>query len=81
MWRDKVATSWFVDMRPHIAFCDERYFKCRLFDHLKQRALARVVTNEKEVLAAMRKFVDETAVTGKTLHLIEADYNVLPFEE
>lgn len=38
------------------SFCDDRYFKCNLFEHLKERALSRVVTNDKEVVAALRKF-------------------------
>eukprot|EP00802_Teleaulax_amphioxeia_P006779 Tamp_06784.p1 GENE.Tamp_06784~~Tamp_06784.p1 ORF type:complete len:683 (-),score=140.00 Tamp_06784:274-2322(-) len=65
---------------PERSFCDNHYFKCNLFEHLKSRSLSRVVTNDKDVVAALRKLAEEKKVDGKSLFFMDADYNVLPFE-
>jgi protein O-GlcNAc transferase len=65
---------------PERTFCDEHYFKCNLFQHLKERSLSRVVTNDKECVQHLKKVAEDTKVDGKVLFFIDADYNLLPFE-
>ena len=60
---------------PRLAFCDDHFFVCADWKHLGVRQLERIVSNEAEVVDALRH------VSEPQLNVTVSDFNLLPFDE
>ena len=60
---------------PRLAFCDDHFFVCSDWKHLGVRQLELIVSNEAEVLDALRH------VSEQRLNVTASDFNLLPFDE
>ena len=58
-----------------------RHFVCSEWGHLGDRKIGRVVKNDKEVVAMLRGLESEKFEGDRVLVFVEADYNLLPFED
>ena len=68
---------------PERKFCDtlKSFFDCRLLDHLKTRKLGRQISNDKDVVAMLKRLETTQFANGAVVRARDVDFNVLSFEE
>jgi hypothetical protein len=74
----RASSEW-----PEKKFCSdtESFFLCRLWASFGVRRLGRMVSNDQEVVAALRGLEQQTFANGGRVKFQDVDFNVLSFAE
>ena len=68
---------------PERKYCNDThsFFACHYWDNFGERALGRMILNEKALIARMQDFAKQTRNDGKRIIVNVADFNKLSFRE
>lgn len=83
----KIVVTWMARRAssewPEKRFCDSvnSFFDCKLWESFGIRSLGRMVQNDKEIVAELKKLESNVYANGAQVVFQDVDYNLLSFEE